>query len=256
MMPHNALKFILPQWPAPVKIKAISTTRTGGYSQPPYASFNLALHVGDDPANVRSNRSLLAHHLPGQPVWLNQIHSHRVLEAVAAANGADADGIYTTRSDTVCVVMTADCLPVLICNRQGTGVAALHAGWRGLADGIIEQGISQLMKLTQSKPDELLVWLGPAIGPEVFEVGEDVRQRFMGQSLLLRDSFRPAREAGKWLADVYQLARLRLSQSGVENVYGGDYCTYTQAGRFFSYRRDGKTGRMASLIWIDSDNEY
>lgn len=247
-MPH----FILPQWPAPAMVKAISTTRTGGCSQAPYDSFNLATHVGDNEAVVSNNRSLLAKLLPAEPAWLNQIHSNMILDAATLLTPADADGSYTTQSDIVSVVMTADCLPVLVCNKQGTGVAALHAGWRGLANGIIEKGLQQLIQFTQSRPDELLIWLGPAIGPEAFEVGEEVRDRFMQQNPASQNSFISASTPGKWLADIYKLAKLSLSQLGVENIYGGDYCTYMQAERFFSYRREGKTGRMASLIWIES----
>jgi len=167
---------------------------------------------------------------------------------------SDADGSYTTQNGIVSVIMTADCLPVLVCNRQGTGVAALHAGWRGLADGIIERGVQKLMQNTRSGPEELLIWLGPAIGPKVFEVGDEVREEFMHQSPASQYSFVPGSTSGKWLADIYKLAKLRLSQHGVENIYGGDYCTYTEKERFFSYRRDGVTGRMASLIWIESSN--
>jgi YfiH family protein len=266
-MSKNILpELILPQWPAPVTVKAVSTTRTGGYSQTPYDSFNLADHVGDQNARVANNRSLLAKLLPAEPVWLNQIHSNHILDAAMAQNHRttnishtnirdadihDADGSYTVKSNIVLVVMTADCLPVLVCNKQGTGIAALHAGWRGLAEGIVEKGVQQLMQLTQSCPEEMLIWLGPAIGPQAFEVGNNVRECFMQQNQTSQYSFIPASTPGKWLADIYKLAELSLSQLGVENIYGGDYCTYKEEARFFSYRRDGKTGRMASLIWIE-----
>ena len=245
----------MPQWPAPAAVKALSTTRIGGCSQVPYDGFNLAEHVGDDQAAVAKNRYLLTEQLPAEPVWLKQVHSNRVVDAAAAQTNCVADGSYTTQSKIVSVVMTADCLPVLACNRHGTGVAALHAGWRGLAEGIIEQGIEKLMQTTRSHPEDMLIWLGPAIGPKVFEVGEEVREQFMRHNQTSKHSFIPAASPDKWLADVYKLAKLRLAQLGVENIYGGDYCTYSQAERFFSYRRNGITGRMASMIWFVS-TEY
>lgn len=272
---------IRPDWDAPANVHALVTTRQGGVSQAPFDDFNIAEHVGDNARHVLTNRQLLAQMLPSQPLWLNQVHSNRVVNASTATARCDADGSYSTQTNIIPVVMTADCLPVLICNRQGNGVAALHAGWRGLAGGILELGVEQLLAATQSEPHELLVWLGPAIGPEAFEVGEEVRQAFLAlaaqQQSTGRDElyqalsycFKPAlkemsismsREKNvekniekKWFADIYQLARVRLSLLGVENCSGGNYCTYNDQERFFSYRRDGTTGRMASLIWITDE---
>lgn len=257
---------ILPQWPAPDNIKSLQTTRHGGCSQAPFDSFNLGEHVDDNSQDVKRNRQQLAELLPSEPVWLNQVHSNTLVDAGSAATGIDADGSYTTRSNVVSVVMTADCLPVLICNRQGNGVAAIHAGWRGLLNGILEQGVKKLLSASRCRPEDLLVWLGPAIGPGMFEVGDEVRQAFLDKerqqspekSQKTAKCFIPSpslqtelSSQKKWLADIYQLARIRLSQVGVENFSGGTYCTYKQSEQFYSYRRDGKTGRMASLIWIE-----
>ena len=255
---------IFPEWDAPDNIKSMQTTRLDGHSHPPFDCFNLAEHVADNIHNVRQNRQKLAKLLPTEPKWLNQIHSNTVVDASLSTPAMDADGSYTTQSNVVSVVMTADCLPVLICNRQGNGVAAIHAGWRGLLNGILEQGVNKLLDATDGKPEDILVWLGPAIGPEMFEVGDEVRQAFLDKALEgsydhlnIAKCFIPsANETGtsierKWLADIYQLARVRLSAIGVENFFGGTYCTYNENERFYSYRRDGKTGRMASLIWIE-----
>jgi len=256
---------LLPEWQAPGNIKSLLTTRHGGWSTAPFDSFNLAAHVEDNGQNVKKNRQKLAEMLPSEPVWLNQIHSNIVVDAALdtaldtnnAGSIIDADGSFTTQSNVVSVVLTADCLPVLVCTRQGDGVAALHAGWRGLAQGILEQGIEQLLRATKRQPEDLLVWFGPAIGAENFEVGEEVRQIFLQTAHNQEQTaqcFVPVKEKNnKWLADIYQLARLRLSLIGVENFSGGNYCTYREKEKFFSFRRDGKTGRMASLIWIASE---
>ncbi len=240
-------QFILPDWPAPANVRAAVTTRAGGASRAPYDTFNLATHVGDDPAAVRENRARLraALLLPAEPVWLKQVHG--VVMVDAAQNGVEpeADGAFATQPGAVCAVLTADCLPVLLCNRAGTKVAALHAGWRGLAGGVIEAGV----KVLGVPGSELLAWLGPAIGPASFEVGPEVRVAFIQRDTQAAQAFRGARE-GKYLADIYQLARLRLLRLGVAAVYGGGFCTVTDSARFFSYRRDGATGRMASLIWL------
>ena len=250
-------------WDAPDNIRTLITTRMGGYSNPPYKSFNLAMHVGDDPQTVEQNRNRLGERLPSEPKWLNQIHSSRIIDAADIEPQPDADGSITTQKNTVSVVMTADCLPALICNRQGSAVAALHAGWRGLLEGILEQGAEQLLKLSACQKDEVLVWLGPAIGPNYFEVGEDVRQAFLARARnkggyhyeLIDQCFSEQTKTSdgqnKYLADIYQLARVRLSAIGVDNVSGGHYCTYSEADKFYSYRRDGVTGRMANMIWID-----
>jgi YfiH family protein len=226
----------------------VITTRTGGCSQAPYESLNLAEHVGDDPAVVAKNRSLLADELqlPSEPMWLQQVHGCAVLEPGDGESGNCADASTTTDSGEVCVVMTADCLPLLLCNRSGTRVAAVHAGWRGLADGVIETAVAKF-----SEPgEELLAWLGPAIGPKEFEVGGEVRERFLDENSSDIDAFIP-KSSDKWLADIYQLARTRLESVNCGYIGGGDYCTVKESERFFSYRRDGITGRMAALIWIE-----
>jgi len=241
-------QFILPDWPAPANVRAAITTRIGGVSRAPYDSLNLAAHVGDDPAAVRENRSRLrtALALPAEPLWLKQVHGVVVEEVVQGGMEPEADGAFAARPGAVCAVLTADCLPVLLCNRAGTKVAALHAGWRGLAAGVIEAGVQ-----TMGVPGkELLVWFGPAIGSVRFEVGAEVRATFIQHDPQAAQAFRNARE-GKYLADIYQLARQRLQRLGVVAVYGGGLCTVSDHARFFSYRRDNATGRMASLIWLE-----
>jgi polyphenol oxidase len=241
------LQFITPDWPAPANVRVAVTTRTGGASHAPYDTFNLATHVGDDPAAVRENRTRLrtALALPAEPVWLKQVHGVAVVDAAQGGVEPEADGAFATQSGAVCAVLTADCLPVLLCNRVGTKVAALHAGWRGLAGGVIEAGVEAL-----SVPGgELLAWLGPAIGPGAFEVGPEVRTAFIQHDAQAAQAFRVARE-DKYLADIYLLARLRLQRLGVAAVHGGGFSTVAERSRFFSYRRDGATGRMASLIWL------
>lgn len=240
-------QFIFPDWPAPANVRAAVTTRNGGVGHAPCDSFNLGTHVGDDLAAVRENRAHLrtALALPAEPVWLKQMHGVAVVDASQGSVEPEADGAFAAQPGVVCVVLTADCLPVLLCNRQGTKVVALHAGWRGLAGGVIEAGV----KAMRVPANELLVWLGPAIGPASFEVGPEVRAAFVQLDAQAALAFRAARE-GKYLADIYQLARLRLQRLGVAAVYGGGFCTVTDSARFFSYRRDGATGRMASLIWF------
>ncbi len=238
---------IYPDWPAPATVHALTTTRVGGFSQGPYTSFNLGDHVGDDPEAVARNRALLreALRLPLEPLWLKQIHGMNVVAAAAAHTGVTADGAWTGRPGVVCAVLTADCLPVFLCNRQGTKVALLHAGWRGLMAGVIEAGLRALA----TPGDELLAWLGPAIGPDSYEVGDDVRHAFLDDDPGAAEGFRPA-GVGRWHADLYALARRRLRQQGVCAIYGGDRCTRREHGTFYSFRRDGATGRMASLIWL------
>lgn len=240
--------FIRPHWPAPANVRALVTTRTGGYSTGPYASFNLAAHTEDNPVAVHRNRELLQQHfiLPVEPVWLQQVHSNRIIEAQSAATGAEADASWSRTSGNVCVVMTADCLPLLICNQDGSEVAAAHAGWRGLHAGIITNTVSVL----ESDPAELMVWLGPAIGPQAFEVGEEVRQAFSDNNSENASAFYQT-DKRHWLCDIYQLARIELTGLGITSVFGGNECTYSDKLRFYSYRRDGVTGRMASLIWLE-----
>lgn len=239
-------EWIVPDWPAPNGVRALSTTRLGGVSQPPYASLNLGDHVGDSPVHVAENRARVAAHLPAPPLWLSQVHGVRVVDASLAADGEPADASFARMRGRVCAVMTADCLPVLFCHQGGQVVAAAHAGWRGLAGGVLEGTLAAMAV----PGDEVMAWLGPAIGPSAFEVGDEVRAAFVAAHPAAASAF-VARTEGKWLADLYALARLRLGACGVSAVYGGDRCTLTEADRFFSHRRDRVTGRMASLIWLD-----
>lgn len=239
---------IYPDWPAPANVKAVTTTRPGGASELPFDSFNFADHVGDDPDAVRRNRNILWQtlQLPAVPTWLNQVHGDTVVDVSRCAERPSADAGYCTRTGPVCAVLTADCLPVLLCDRDGTCVAAVHAGWRGLAGGILESTIKAL----DTDPAQLIVWLGPAIGPMAFEVGDEVRQAFVDQHAQAVGAF-SATTGGRWQADLYRLARIRLQAIGMDAIYGGGFCTFTDREQFYSYRRDGATGRMASLIWLD-----
>ena len=238
---------IYPDWPAPANVQAVTTTRQAGVSNAPYQSLNLADHVGDDPGLVGQNRLLIQRRLQllRQPVWLQQVHGNAIVDAALCAEHPAADAGFTTRANVVCAVLTADCLPVLFCDREGTRVAAAHAGWRGLAGGVLENCVRGL----GTDPGQMLAWLGPAIGPDAFEVGEEVRQAFVEQNPLCGAAFAVGLQ-GRWLADLYRLARIRLQAVGVTAVYGGGCCTYSDEQRFYSYRRDGVTGRMASLIWL------
>jgi YfiH family protein len=220
------------------------TTRAGGVSQPPWDSFNLGDHVGDDPAHVAANRAQLRSGLPAEPGWLKQVHSARVVE-LGRDTDFEADASFTREKGRVCAVLTADCLPVLFSDRAGSVVAAAHAGWRGLAGGVLEATVAAM----QVQPGEILAWMGAAIGPQAFEVGDDVREAFVAQHPDAAAAFVP-HAPGKWLADIYALARIRLAAVGVQAVHGGGRCTFSETETFFSYRRDGTTGRMASLIWL------
>lgn len=246
-MPQNIVSVIIPDWPACARVRAVTTTRIGGVSTGPYESFNLGDHVGDDPQAVRRNRNRLREQLklPAEPLWLKQVHGTEVVYGPQAAPGVTADGAWTDRSGTVLAVLTADCLPVFLCDRGGTRVAVLHAGWRGLAAGVIERGVAAL----GVSGAELLAWLGPAIGPQSYEVGGEVREAFVAAQPLAAAAFRP-HGASKWLADLYELARQRLAALGLGAVHGGGWCTLRERERFYSHRRDGVTGRMASLIWL------
>ena len=238
--------WITPDWPAPKNVHAATTLRTGGVSTGAFNSLNPAGHVGDDEEAVKQNRAIIKTMLtlPSEPVWLNQTHSNCVAHASTADALTHADASYTNQSSTVCAVMTADCLPLLVCAQDGTQVAAIHAGWRGLQTGIISRTLAAM----QTK--EVLVWLGPAIGPDCFEVGNDVYEAFSEKSNTYKSAFK-MQNNGKWLADIYQIARIELAALDVTRIYGGDYCTFTDKPRFFSYRRDQKTGRMTTLIWMD-----
>ncbi|MDF7759692.1 purine nucleoside phosphorylase YfiH [Kosakonia cowanii] len=240
-------KLIVPDWPLPKGVAACSSTRIGGVSQPPYDALNLGAHCGDNSEHVEENRARLfaAAGLPSKPVWLEQVHGTAVLKLDGGPYASKrADASYSNTPGTVCAVMTADCLPVLFCNRDGSEVAAAHAGWRGLCAGVLEETIACFA----DKPGNVLAWLGPAIGPEAFEVGPEVREAFMAHDAAAESAFRQQGE--KYFADIYQLARQRLASVGVEHVYGGEHCTFSQQSDFFSYRRDKTTGRMASFIWL------
>lgn len=250
--------FILPDWPAPRQVRALSTSRglaaqvPFGHSAAPYQAFNLGAHVGDAPDVVQANRQLLCQisGLTQPPLWLNQVHGVAVadcLQATASLTAPTADAAVCRGVGPACLVMTADCLPVLFCDTAGTQVAAAHAGWRGLCQGVLEATVAHF-----AEPAAVLAWLGPAIGPTQFEVGPEVRAAFVAHTAQAAVCFVPTGQ-GKYLADIYQLARQRLRQAGVQAIYGGDYCTVSDARRFFSYRRDGQTGRQASLIWLHAD---
>ncbi|WP_028455589.1 peptidoglycan editing factor PgeF [Chitinilyticum litopenaei] len=237
---------LVPDWPAPACVRALQTTRLGGISPPPYASLNLGTHVGDAAAHVAANRALLARHLPSEPAWLNQVHGTAVMNIAGMQPQPNADASFSRIPNTVCAIMTADCLPVLFCDRAGTVVAGAHAGWRGLCNGVLEATVAAM----QTAAGDILAWLGPAIGPDAFEVGSEVRDAFMAHDANAAAAFRPAATPGKWLADIYLLARQRLNAAGIRAIYGGGLCTVSDSERFFSYRRDQQTGRMASLIWL------
>lgn len=240
---------IFPDWPQPKRVSSCSTTRAGGVSQPPFDSLNLGCHVDDSPEAVSENRQRLVKlaQLPQQPVWLEQVHGTHVLHLDGGdIQNRQADAVYTNQAGQVCAVMTADCLPVLFCNLEGTEVAAAHAGWRGLCNGVLENTVKQFI----SPANEIMAWLGPAIGAKKFEVGAEVKEAFVNQSSDLASAFIPHND--KYLADIYLLARKKLNAIGVKAIYGGDFCTVSDENRFFSYRREGKTGRMASLIWVNN----
>lgn len=239
-------------WPAPFNVKTAISTREGGVSLPPYDGLNLGSHVNDRPEAVAQNRQLFRQqtNMPAEPLWLNQVHGTDcvLLEQTDFSTGPfTADASTTKTKGLVSVVLTADCLPVLFCDLAGTQVAAAHAGWRGLVDGVLEQTLTQF-----TDPSQVMAWLGPAIGPTAFEVGDEVRLAFIEKEAKADAAFTAVpNKPGKWLADLYQLARLRLNAAGVSQIYGGGFCTYTDSDDFYSYRRDGQTGRMASCIWID-----
>lgn len=242
------MQFIQPNWQVPVAIHALTTTREGGVSQAPYHSLNLGSHVGDVLADVQANRERLVKHagLPQFPLFLNQTHSTRVIRLPYLGEDLNADAVYTNQPNQVCLVMTADCLPVLFCSRDGTEIAAAHAGWRGLCDGILERTVEQFA----CPPQQIQAWLGPAIGSAAFQVGEEVNQQFCAFDPQAAQAFQPdPTTSGKFFADIYQIARQRLNKLGITQITGGEHCTYSDSERFFSYRRDKQTGRMATLIW-------
>jgi YfiH family protein len=245
---------IIPDWAdAPANIGALSTLRRGGVSRGPYddgageGGLNLGIHVGDRPDDVLQNRALLQALLPAAPAWLSQIHGATVVDAASVMNAPEADASITTQRGVVCAILTADCLPVLFCDASGRVVGAAHAGWRGLANGVLANTVARMQ---DEGADDISAWLGPAIGPQRFEVGEDVLSAFAVPNAASEEAFKSiAGRPGKYLADIYRLARTMLAQAGVKRVHGGGFCTVDER-RFYSYRRDRVTGRMASLIWI------
>ncbi|WP_414058432.1 peptidoglycan editing factor PgeF [Pseudomonas sp. HR96] len=235
---------LIPDWPAPANVKACVTTRAGGVSVGAHAGLNLGDHVGDDRQAVAENRRRLCAAIQAQPAWLSQVHGVNVVPA-DPTQVVEADGCWTTTPGIACTAMTADCLPALFCDRAGRRVAAAHAGWRGLANGVLEATV-QAMAVA---PEEILVWLGPAIGPRNFEVGSEVRATFVAHHPQAESAFSAGEQPGKYIADIYALARIRLAAVGVTAVYGGGLCTIEDE-RFFSYRRENPTGRFASLVWL------
>lgn len=243
-MSHWPGDWILPDWPAHSRVRACVTTRSGGVSDVPFDSFNLGVHVGDAPDAVAANRQRLQQTIGCEPSWLSQIHSSIAVEADPRACPT-ADASWTAEAGVACAVLTADCLPVLFSDLAGTRVAAAHAGWRGLAGGMLEATVAAL----ETPSDQLMAWLGPAIGPAAFEVGGEVRDAFVTQHMEASGAFVPSRNPGRFMADIYQLARIRLSACGIAAVYGGGFCTVSDP-RFYSYRRAAQTGRFASLVWL------
>jgi len=263
---------IIPDWPAPANIKTLQTTRHGGVSNAPYDTLNLGDHVGDAGQAVARNRQLLEPLLPSEPVWLEQVHGTVVANADMASCLPQADACIARHRDTVCVVMTADCLPILLCDKQGSVVGVVHAGWKGLAAGVVEAAVSAM----EASSNDLMAWLGPAISQRHFEVGGEVRAAFVDADTMAANAFIPSLaltgtlshkgrvnttpspstgegrgEGEKYLADLYLLARMRLNAMGITQIYGGEYCTYRENDKFFSYRRDRATGRMGTFIWIE-----
>jgi YfiH family protein len=240
--------WIVPDWPAPATVRSLLTTRQGGVSQGGYSSFNLGNHVGDDPVAVSTNRARVGN-LVGKPVWLDQVHGIRAIDVarfVSVDQPPQADAAFSREPGAACVVMTADCLPVLFCNESGSVVAAAHAGWRGLLAGVLEETIRAMAV----PGNAVMAYLGPAIGPQAFEVGDEVRSAYLAENSAAAAAFKPT-APGKWLADIYLLARQRLVGQGVQRIFGGSFCTASDPERFFSYRRDGQTGRMAAMIWLE-----
>jgi YfiH family protein len=249
MPPRPHPDWIVPDWRDPSGVKALVTTRAGGVSAGPYASLNLGFSTGDDRHAVEANRNRLRALLPEEPRWLKQIHGAGVVDAEFAADRPEADAAVAREAGTVCAILVADCLPVLFCDRSGSMVAAAHAGWRGLAAGVIDNTVAAIRRCG-IPAEAILAYIGPGIGPAAFEVGEEVRAAFVSRDRAAASAFRP-HATGKWLADLPALARGALERSGVTAIYGGNLCTYSDPERFFSYRRDKVTGRMAALIWRD-----
>ncbi|MEC7308161.1 peptidoglycan editing factor PgeF [Vibrio gigantis] len=246
------MSLIIPNWNAPNNVKAFASTRVGGFSTDAYQGLNLGTHVGDDASLVENNRTWLKQqaNMPAAPVWLNQTHSTDVITVLEPmASVLDADGAFTTAKGVVCSAMTADCLPVILTDTKGTQVAAVHAGWRGLAGGILENAVAKFSNLDSE--NKIIAWLGPAIGKQVFEVGDDVLEAFVRFDLQAKLAFAAKAEPGKWLANMSQLATQRLEKVGVSEVTDSNLCTFADPDLFYSYRRDGITGRQATFIWLE-----
>lgn len=248
-MSTRVASYLTPDWPAPAQVRAAFTLRAGGVSSPPFDSLNVGRHVGDRPEAVDENRRRICRHLglPGEPAWLEQVHGKAVADLDSGVGVARADAAITRVAGRVCVVQVADCLPVLFAARSGSAVAAAHCGWRGLVSGVLEATVRAL----GVRPGELYAWLGPAIGPGAFEVDEEVRTALLAQDARAADAF-AGNSRGRWQCDLFALARQRLAALGVTAVFGGGVCTLSDPQRFFSYRRDGRCGRMAALIWLAS----
>lgn len=244
----DSLDFIIPDWSVPQNIKAVMTTRDGGFGSDQFGSLNIAKHVGDDELTVEKNRNLLSSelNLPSTPLWLNQVHSNKVISEVEYKDSIDADGLYTSEKGVVLAIMTADCLPVIFFDNDKKQIAAIHCGWRGLLSGIIENTITKL----SVKLENISVWMGVAIGPQNFEVGGEVLELFAKKNKKLENCF-VQKSGDKWLADIYQIARTLLLDNGITKIFGGKGCSFEGKDKFFSYRRDGETGRMATLIWME-----
>lgn len=239
-------EWIVPDWPAPARVRALVTTRAGGVSAAPYASMNLGLKTGDDPAAVAENRKRLRQFLPGPPRWLAQVHGSTVVEADTLETIPEADASVACNPGTVCAILIADCLPVLLADHSGRCIAAAHAGWRGLAGGVIGNTIRRM----PVPAADLMAWIGPGIGPAGFEVGDDVRNAFCSNAPDRQSAFKPLKP-GKWLCDLPALARAALQAAGIRHIHGGNLCAWSDPERFYSYRRDRQTGRMAALIWLE-----
>jgi polyphenol oxidase len=244
--------YLKPAWSAPSRVKSLVTTRNGGMSIQGYESFNLALHVGDDPATVIKNRELLQEELPSEPIWLNQVHGTQVCDVDEYKGGLiDADAAVTSQINRVLTIMTADCLPVLLSDQYGQVIGAAHAGWRGLCSGVLENTLALMRRKLKDESVQIVAYLGPAIGPSCYEVGQEVFDAFVSHDDLASQAFVKTEKAGKYMANLYILAKQRLASMGVVDVHGGADCTYSDS-RFYSFRRNPVTGRMATCVWINT----
>jgi purine-nucleoside/S-methyl-5'-thioadenosine phosphorylase / adenosine deaminase len=234
-------------WPAPKRIRAGTSIRIGGHSKIPFNNLNLAQHVGDDPVDVKKNRNTLVNHLElrSEPTWLNQAHSSHIISIDTPPENRKADGSFTTKQNNICAVLTADCVPVLFCNKAGTKIAAIHAGWRGICNGIIENAIK-----TFSDSETILAWIGPCISSKYYEVGKDVYESCLNHSSLLKSAFDQT-NIDHWHCDLAKIVKIILENAGIGAIYECNLCTYKMDELFFSYRRENNTGRTASMIWME-----